>query len=78
MSGTGEAASGTSATSIDDVVVQYVVLRRDLWKEMDWPLGSVVAQACHASTAILWQCREDDVVGSYCAQENLDNMHKVL
>ena len=72
-----EAGSGEAANSSDDVVVQYVVLRRDLWKEMDWPLGSVVAQACHAATAVLWQCRDDDVVGAYCSPENLDSMHKV-
>ena len=75
------AEAGSSETAAnsngDDVVVQYVVLRRDLWKELDWPLGSVVAQACHAATAVLWQCRDDDVVNAYCAPENLDSMHKV-
>ena len=29
----------------EDVLLQYVVLRRDLWSELSWPLGSVVAQA---------------------------------
>ena len=28
----------------EDVILQYIVLRRDLWTEHDWPLGSVVAQ----------------------------------
>ena len=32
-------------------IVQYVVLRKDLWVEKGWPLGSIVAQACHASSA---------------------------
>ena len=32
-------------------MVMYVILRRDL----KWPLGSVVAQGAHASTAILWE-----------------------
>lgn len=27
-----------------DVCVQYVVLRRDLWRDLGWPLGSVIAQ----------------------------------
>ena len=29
------------------VIVQYIVVRRDL----NWPLGALMAQACHASTA---------------------------
>lgn len=60
-----------------DVVVQYVVLRRDLWAELGWPLGSVVAQACHASTAAIWISRDDGVVNRYCATDSLDSMHKV-
>lgn len=29
-------------------LVQYIVLRRDLWSSLDWPLGSVVAQVRHS------------------------------
>uniref|UniRef100_A0A0E0DHZ8 peptidyl-tRNA hydrolase n=1 Tax=Oryza meridionalis TaxID=40149 RepID=A0A0E0DHZ8_9ORYZ len=51
------AASAAAAASVggevgkeaEDVVVQYVVLRRDLADA--WPLGSVVAQGCHAAVA---------------------------
>jgi len=57
-------------------LVQYVVLRRDLWAELGWPLGSVVAQACHASTAALWLSREQAEAAAYCAPGNLDHMHK--
>lgn len=32
----------------------FEVLRKDLWAEQGWPLGSVVAQACHASSAAIW------------------------
>ena len=28
-------------------IVQYVVVRRDL----NWPIGALIAQACHASVA---------------------------
>mmetsp|Transcript_31063 Transcript_31063/g.73840 ORF Transcript_31063/g.73840 Transcript_31063/m.73840 type:complete len:198 (-) Transcript_31063:83-676(-) len=59
-------------------IIQYVVLRRDLWTELSWPLGSIVAQACHASTAILWETRNDPVVGEYCSSHNLDSMRKVV
>ena len=33
------------------VLVMYVIVRRDL----QWPLGSVVAQGAHAATAVLWE-----------------------
>ena len=57
--------------------MQYVVLRRDLWAVLGWPLGSVVAQACHAATAALWLSREEPATSSYCAAESIDHMHKV-
>ncbi len=40
------APDGASAQSSppEDVLLQYVVLRRDLWTEQGWPLGSIVAQ----------------------------------
>ncbi|CAL9079223.1 unnamed protein product, partial [Musa textilis] len=49
-----------------DVVVQYVVFRRELIDT--WPLGSVVAQGCHAS--------HPDVL-AYCSDRSLDSMHKL-
>ena len=61
----------------DDSLVQYVVLRRDLWVELGWPLGGIVAQACHAATAALWLSREQPEAAAYCAPEKLDYMHKV-
>lgn len=73
------AASDAAETSApkEDVTLQYVILRRDLWAELDWPLGSVVAQACHAATAALWLSRDDPVAQAYCAPDNLEHMHKV-
>lgn len=76
----------TSATSQSDVqtadlpaedLVQYVVLRKDLWTDKQWPLGSVVAQGCHASTAALWLSRDSQATKAYCAPDKLDSMHKV-
>ncbi|GJN13140.1 hypothetical protein PR202_ga31477 [Eleusine coracana subsp. coracana] len=54
-----------------DVLVQYVVLRRDL--EDAWPLGSVVAQGCHAAVAAV---RDHPDTAAYCDPDNLDRMHK--
>uniref|UniRef100_A0A5B7CBW3 peptidyl-tRNA hydrolase n=1 Tax=Davidia involucrata TaxID=16924 RepID=A0A5B7CBW3_DAVIN len=66
--------AGNSETS-DDVLVQYVVLRRDLIAT--WPLGSVVTQGCHASVAAIWSHKDDPHTLGYCSPTNLDSMHKV-
>ncbi|KAK3143777.1 hypothetical protein QOZ80_4AG0304830 [Eleusine coracana subsp. coracana] len=58
-----------------DVLVQYVVLRRDLADA--WPLGSVVAQGCHAAIAAVWAHRDHPDTAAYCGPDNLDRMHKV-
>lgn len=58
-----------------DVVVQYVVLRRDLIDT--WPLGSVVTQGCHASVSAVWSNKEDPVTVDYCSPDKIDSMHKV-
>ncbi|XP_061346243.1 uncharacterized protein LOC133291904 [Gastrolobium bilobum] len=58
-----------------DVVVQYVVLRRDLIDT--WPLGSVVTQGCHASVSAVWSNKDDPFTVDYCSPDNIDSMHKV-
>ncbi|CAJ1973816.1 unnamed protein product [Sphenostylis stenocarpa] len=58
-----------------DVVVQYVVLRRDLIDM--WPLGSVVTQGCHASVSAVWSNKDDPHTLDYCSPEKIDSMHKV-
>ncbi|KAF4354738.1 hypothetical protein F8388_021051 [Cannabis sativa] len=58
-----------------DVLVQYVVLRRDLIDT--WPLGSVVTQGCHASVSAIWSNKEDPHTLEYCNPDNIDSMHKV-
>lgn len=58
-----------------DVLVQYVVLRRDLIDS--WPLGSVVTQGCHASVSAIWLNKDDSHTSEYCSPGNIDSMHKV-
>lgn len=58
-----------------DVLIQYVVLRRDLIDS--WPLGSVVTQGCHASVSAIWSHKEDPDTVQYCSPEKIDSMHKV-
>lgn len=71
------AANSDIEEAVAGDLVQYIVLRKDLWTELHWPLGSVIAQACHASTAALWLSKESAATASYCAPDKLDNMHKV-
>ena len=55
-------------------LVQYVAVRGDLVKE--WPLGAIVAQACHASTAVMHMFKDDPHTIEYLS--DLDRMHKVV
>ncbi|XP_067844568.1 putative peptidyl-tRNA hydrolase PTRHD1 [Heptranchias perlo] len=57
-------------------LVQYVVVRGDLQRGLGWPLGALVAQACHASTAALHLFHRDPNTERYL--QELDTMHKVV
>lgn len=70
-----EANPDTSEFKTPDVLVQYVVLRRDLIDT--WPLGSVVTQGCHASVSAIWSHKDDPHTLRYCGPDNIDSMHKV-
>lgn len=69
-----EAPTTGNSEPTSDVLVQYVVLRRDLIDT--WPLGSVVTQGCHASVAAIWSHKDDPHTIDYCCPNNLDSMHK--
>ncbi|KAK1438333.1 hypothetical protein QVD17_04140 [Tagetes erecta] len=75
MASSTEDPSAGNSESTSDVLVQYVVLRRDLIDT--WPLGSVVTQGCHASVAAIWSHKDDPHTIDYCSPNNLDSMHKV-
>nr|CAB3488182.1 unnamed protein product [Digitaria exilis] len=70
----GAAGGEEGGKEAADVLVQYVVLRRDLADT--WPLGSVVAQGCHAAVAAVWAHRDHPDTAAYCGPDNLDRMHK--
>ncbi|XP_010262334.1 PREDICTED: putative peptidyl-tRNA hydrolase PTRHD1 [Nelumbo nucifera] len=70
-----DAGNGVREAENSDVLVQYIVLRRDLIDS--WPLGSVVTQGCHASVSAIWTHKDDAETLSYCSPENIDSMHKV-
>lgn len=57
-------------------VVQYIVLRGDLLTQLGWPVGALVAQACHACTAVTHLFHSDEHMSAYLS--DLDNMRKVV
>ncbi|XP_013099917.1 putative peptidyl-tRNA hydrolase PTRHD1 [Stomoxys calcitrans] len=57
-------------------IVQYIIVRSDLKSVLGWPLGAVIAQCCHAATAVMHLYREDEITQKYL--EDLDRMHKVV
>lgn len=57
-------------------LVQYIIVRTDLMTSLSWPLGAVVAQACHASSAALQKFYDHEKTQTYLA--DLDHMHKVI
>jgi peptidyl-tRNA hydrolase len=65
-------------TSDESPLVQYVVLRKDLGASLGWPLGSLCAQAAHASVAAVWEFRDHADTAAYCAPDAIDSMHKVV
>ncbi|XP_063627966.1 putative peptidyl-tRNA hydrolase PTRHD1 [Cydia splendana] len=61
---------------MSNTIVQYVLLRSDLLKELGWSIGALVAQACHATTAVLHLYKDDEQ--TVCYLNDLDYMHKVV
>ncbi|XP_043252403.1 putative peptidyl-tRNA hydrolase PTRHD1 [Colletes gigas] len=57
-------------------IIQYVAVRGDLLKTMGWPIGAIIAQACHACTAVTHLFYSDSDTQAYLT--DLDNMHKVV
>ncbi|KAJ8910079.1 hypothetical protein NQ315_012856 [Exocentrus adspersus] len=57
-------------------IIQYIVVRSDLLKELQWPVGAVIAQACHAAVAVTHLFHDDEITRQYL--EDLDRMHKVV
>ena len=55
-------------------LVQYIAIRGDLVDK--WPLGAIIAQACHASSAALHMFKDDVTTQEYLG--DIDRMHKVV
>ena len=57
-------------------IVQYIVVRSDLIKTLNWPVGALLAQACHATTAVMHLFYQNEETQNYL--KDLDNMHKIV
>lgn len=57
-------------------LVQYVIVRSDLIKSCKWRVGAVIAQACHATSAVLHLFYEDSHTQAYL--KDVDRMHKII
>ncbi|CAH1406726.1 unnamed protein product [Nezara viridula] len=57
-------------------IVQYVLVRSDLLTSLNWPVGAVIAQACHACSAVIHLFYNDEYTQKYLSE--LDSMHKVV
>ena len=57
-------------------IVQYVIVRADLIKTLSWPVGALIAQACHATSAVIHNFYSHEDTQAYLS--NLDNMHKIV
>lgn len=70
-----EASAAENEGKAGDPIAQYVVIRKDLVDSLKWPLGSVLAQACHAAVAAVWLHKDHPHTLHYCG--NLDSMTTV-
>ncbi|KJP86951.1 hypothetical protein AK88_03350 [Plasmodium fragile] len=61
----------------ENPIVQYILVNKEIL-DKKWPLGSVIAQACHACVAVIAENQEDQVVKEYLCAEKINNMHKVI
>ena len=59
-----------------NVLVQYILLRRDLKKMKNYNDGAIIAQACHASSAVLFKNINDELTKAYL--QDTDRMHKII
>lgn len=57
-------------------LIQYVIVRSDLIKCLKWNIGALIAQACHAVTAVNHLNQDDAETQEYL--KNLDSMHKCV
>ncbi|GAB5592988.1 peptidyl-tRNA hydrolase domain-containing protein 1 [Umbelopsis nana] len=66
----------TPAAATKTPLTIYIVIRKDLVKSFGWKTGSVIAQGCHVTTAVLERFKHESNTQTYL--HDLENMHKVV
>ncbi|CRG93684.1 conserved protein, unknown function [Plasmodium gallinaceum] len=61
----------------ENTIIQYILINKEIL-DKKWPLGSIIAQACHACVAVIAENIDDNIVKEYLSPENINNMHKVI
>ncbi|GAW81917.1 hypothetical protein, conserved [Plasmodium gonderi] len=61
----------------ENPIVQYILINKEIL-DKKWPLGSIIAQACHACVAVIAENQDDQEVKEYVSVEKINNMHKVI
>ncbi|KYO01800.1 conserved protein, unknown function [Plasmodium gaboni] len=61
----------------ENPIIQYILVNKEII-DKKWPLGSVIAQACHACIAVIAENMDDQIVKDYLSPEHINNMHKVI
>lgn len=59
-----------------ETLVQIILLRKDLVKKFKYSKGALIAQCCHASTAVIVENFNDELTQNYV--NDLKNMHKII
>ncbi|KAI9351280.1 peptidyl-tRNA hydrolase II domain-containing protein, partial [Obelidium mucronatum] len=54
----------------------FIIVRKDLAKTLNWPMGAVIGNAAHAATAVLHKYRDEQRVIQYMS--DLEGMRKVV
>ena len=69
---------GNDDKTTNDPLTQYVVVRRDLWRDKGWSIGSICVQVAHASVAAIADFPEREETKQYVSLKNLKSMTKVV
>ncbi|KAI9013610.1 peptidyl-tRNA hydrolase II domain-containing protein [Hyaloraphidium curvatum] len=72
--------SNPGSVAPEDPLIQYLVLRKDLVtdKRFKWTHGMLMAQAAHASTALIWKHRDSADVQEYMQGVDTGTLRKVV
>ncbi|KAJ3002701.1 UNVERIFIED_CONTAM: peptidyl-tRNA hydrolase domain-containing protein 1 [Siphonaria sp. JEL0065] len=66
----------TPTASPQAFLTVFIIVRKDLAKTLNWPMGAVIGNACHAATAVLHKYRDEQRVIEYMA--DLEGLRKVV